>query len=683
MDIQAEIDNRGITDSPVSRMRNFVLLLLPIAFGMRIGAQVPPGRSTAAPRLPIMRPTVVELAQFRESDGPLPYEVALSPNGRLMVYYGCASWTADLCMMVWNTVTHEHHELVTGPVHTFTWGQKGDQIVFTTHPGPLRYRGTELSRRPSIWTMRVDSVSGQPIDAPHLVANVPVNHGAFFSPDEQLIAFPQWHGWYVSSVSVVPAAGGSPRILASGVEVHSVRWSADGSALFYRAHESAASPTATNYRIPLTGGTPLSVERARLGPLDVGDSLWLVRNPATMRPMAYMVMPPGVETAEWAGLEAWPGRNEMGGVRYVRPRGLRVVSLTNGSSRDLVDTTAEVVGAAEWFDRDRVAVVVRQNARTALLTERADGTDARTISLVHTRAVEQLLIAPDGRFAAFIGASGGFGTIELVDLASGRQRTLVTSADDFGSGSSPEGRGLGGLAWSQDSKRLLYIADAWTAAPAVHEITLAGSDTIVRPLPRFIYGPGPFSFPSPAGPRFVEFAGARNFQGGGAVTLVPIENALPRVVLAEPALGGPLSPDGRMLAVQIASPNGAGGIQLKLISVDGSSARGIPLPFTALPGVKWHPDGQHLLVLGRESEGAPVRLYSVPINGSSPSLVASLASTREESLSVSADGRFVAVTVSGTPVATFLKLQYDLSAIASSPATQTGAAVRSRPLERP
>jgi Tol biopolymer transport system component len=665
------------------KVRSYILLLFATAFGTAVNAQVRPARSTAAPHLPVLRPTVVELAQFRDSGGPLPYEVALSPNGRLMVYFGCTSWTVDICMMVWNTATHERHELVTGPVHTFAWGQKGDQIVFQTHQGPLRYRGSELSRSPAIWTMRLDSLSGEPTEAPHHVANVAVNHGVFFSPDEQTIAFAQWHGWYVSSVSLVPAAGGTPRVLASGVEVHSLRWSADGSALFYRAHESSTSPTATRYRISLTGGTPLSIEPERLAPLDVGDSLWLVREPAAMRPVAYMVMPAGVETAEWAGLDAWPGRDEMGGVRYVRPRGLRVVSLANRSVRDLVDTTAEVVGAAAWSAGDRVAVVVRRNGRTLLLTERADGTDARTFPLVHTRSVEQLQISPDGRYAAFIGASGGYGTIELVELASGRQRTLVTSADDFGSGNSPEGRGLGGLAWSQDSKKVLYIADVWTAAPAVHEVTLTGSETILRPLPRFIYGPAPLWFPSPSNPRFVEFAGARNLQGGGAVTLVPIEDALPRVLLTQPALGGPMSPDGRTLAVQIPPSNGQGGIQLKLISIDGSNARDLPLPFIALPGVTWHPDGQHLIVIGRASAGAPASVYSVPINGSSPSSVASLGSTREESLSVSADGRFVAVTVSGTPVATFLKLKYDRARRIPSAANQPGAAVGFRPRQLP
>ncbi|MDT5059331.1 MAG: hypothetical protein QOF66_7697 [Mycobacterium sp.] len=644
------------------------MLLLATTAGAVLHAQEHPARPTASPRLPVLRPTIVELAQFQDSSsGVLPYEVALSPNGQLIAHYGCANWSPTMCLRVWNTLTHEEVDLVTGPVHTYAWGRKGDVIVFQTHSGPLLYRGAELSRSPAIWMMRLDSATGRPLEPPHLVASVSVNHGVFLSPNEQWIAFAQWHGSYVSSLTVVPAAGGTPRILASGVEVHSVRWSADGSALYFRAHSNSASRTATLYRTPLTGGGPVPIAEMRPDPLNVGDGAWGVRDPATGRAVAYMAVPPAVETGEWEGLGAWPGRHELAGVRYVRPRGLRIVSLASGKVRDLVDTTAEVIGAPEWFADDRVAIIVRRDDRTALLTQYYDGRDARTYPLSHTGNVNSLQISPDSRYAAFIGAGGGFGTVEVVDLASGQQRTLVTSADDFGSGSAPEGRGLGGLAWGDDSKNVFYISDIWTATPAVHELTLAGSDRTLRPLPTFIYGSGPLSFPNPVGPRFVEFAGARNFQGGGAVSLVPIDGALPKVVLTQPALGGPLSPDRHTLAVQIASPNGQGGIQLKLISLDGSFERGLVLPFIALPGVKWHPDGQHLLVLGRPSAGGPVSVYSVPINGNPPSLVASIGSTREEALSVSADGRFMAVTVSGTPAATLLKLRYDVSGIFQSP----------------
>ena len=650
-------------------MRTFIILLLATITGTVLHAQADPAGPTAPPlRLPVLPATIVELANFHDSgSGVLPYEVALSPNGRLIAHYGCANWATNMCLRIWNTQTHEEVDLVTGPVHTYAWGRKGDVIVFQTHPGPLLYRGSEVSRSPAIWMIRLDSVTGRPLEPPRLVASVPVNHGVFLSPDEKWIAFAQWHGSYVSSLTVIPAAGGTPRILASGVEVHSVRWSADGSALYFRAHSNSASPTATLYRTPLTGGGAAPIEEVRPVPPNVGVGAWEVRDPATGRAVAYMAVPPALETGEWEGLAAWPGRHELAAVRYVRPRGLRVVSLANGKIRDLVDTTAEVIGAPEWFAGDHVAIIVRRDDQTALVTKLYDGSDVRTYSLSHTGNVNSLQISPDSRYAAFIGAAGGFGTVELVDLASGRQRTLVTSADDFGSGSAPEGRGLGGLAWGDDSKKVFYISDIWTATPAVHEVTLAGSDSTLRPLPTFIYGPGPLSFPNPVGPHFVEFAGARNFQGGGAVTLVPIDGALPRVVLTEPALGGPLSPDGHTLAVQIAPPNGQGGVELKLIALDGSNERSLLLPFIALPGVKWHPDGQHLLVLGRQSAGAPMNVYSVPINRSSPSLVASVGSTREEALTVSADGRFIAVTVSGTPVATLLKLRYDVSGIFQSP----------------
>lgn len=654
-------------------MKRSILLLVAVVLAAPLHAQ----GATPGARRPVLRPTsTTVLAEFRDSAGFLPAVPLLSPNGRLIAYrcgtsrYGTGLLSSGHDVCIWNMLTHEGHTLVTGSVHGLSWGPTGGTLVLTTDEGhlryPLRWQGEELTRDQGIWVVPIDAMTGAARERPHLVAGVAANRPPFLSPDEQMIAFVWPHGGYLMSLSVVSAAGGTPRILASGIEVSKVQWSADGSAVYYSAHVHSSSPTRTRFRVPLAGGVPVPIELEQPIPPAVADNVWEVRDPSTGRTVAHMESPSDVSVSDW--LTAWPGRRELAGVRYVRPRGLRVVSLTDGSIRNLVDTTAGVVGAAEWFPSDRVAVIVRHNERMALLIQRADGSDARTLSLAHTHSVQdpQLRISPDGRYAVFIGGAGGFGTIELIELASGRQRTLVTSPEDFADGSAPEGRGLGGLAWSADSKKVLYFSDIGTPVPAVHEVTLSGLDRTLRPLPAFIYGQGPCWFPNPVGPRFVEFAGARNFQGGGAVSLVPIDGALPRVLLTEPALGGPLSPDGQTLAVQIASPNGQGAIQLKLISLDGSNERGLLLPFIALPGVKWHPDGQHLLVLGRQSSGEQVSVYSVPINRDSPSVVASVGSTREEALSVSADGRFIAVTISGTPVATLLKLRYDVSGIFGS-----------------
>jgi len=615
-----------------------------------------PAQNRPVGSVPVLRPQVVVLGDAPADLGT--GSAALSPNGRLIAYgIGFDG------LSIWNTATHEAFVLVTGPVHVHHWGPSGDAIVFQTHAGPLSYQGTELSRDPSIWTIRVDSLSGKPIEAPHLAAKVPVNHGVPLSPDQRMIAFAQFHDSYVSSLSVVPVAGGTPRILASGVEVAGVRWNADGSAIYYSSHENSSSRTRTRYRVPLAGGVPVPLGEDRPTPLDIADNVWGVHNPATGKLSAYTAFPEDVAVSDWLGIAAWPGRRELAGVRTMRPRGLRVVNLSDRSVRDLIDTTAEIVDGPQWFADGRVAVIVRERGKLFLLTQNSDGGGARKLPLLHHKSASQLRISPDGRHAAFQSEGGGFGTIQVVDLASGRERTLVVSADDFGDGGGPEGMGLGPIAWSDDSKRILYIGDVWTAVPTVRERSLTGVEKTLRPLPHFIYGQASRSFPSEKQPEFVELA-SRNPSGGGTVKLVPIGAGPPRVVFGESSLGGPLSPDGRMLAIQLGATRGRGGIQVRLVAADGSSHRSLPIPFIGRPGIKWHPDGQHVLVSGSEQAEGPLSVYSVPINGDPPVAVAPVGSTRgDATLAVSPDGRFVAVTVPGTPRATFVKLVFDVSGV--------------------
>jgi Tol biopolymer transport system component len=617
-------------------------------------AQAPAQNS--AQRVPVLRPKVVEL-------GPAPADLggaaALSPNGRL-VAYGVGR---DGGLSIWNAVTREVIPLVTGPVHVHHWMPTGDGLYFQTHAGAFSYQGAELSREPSIWTIRVDSLSGKPLEAPHLVASVSVNHGLSLSPDHRLLSFAQYLGSYVSALTVVPVTGGTPRILASGVEVHGGgKWSADGSTIEFSAHENASSKTRTRYRVPVTGGIPVPIREEHPVPIDIADNAWSVANPATGGLAAYSAFPEDVDVGDWSGIGGWPGRRELAAVRTTRPRGVQVVNLADRSVRTLIDTTAEVVDGPEWFAQNRLAVIVRESGKLVLLTQQADGRGARRFPLLHHLEASQLHISPDGQQAAFHSRAGGFGMIQVLNLMSGRERTLVTSADDFGDGSGPEGMGLGPITWSGDSKRVIYIAGIWTETPTVRERSLLGVEKSLRPLPTFIYGNAFRSFPSSTDPEFVEYAGTR--VGPGTVTLVPIGAGAPRIVFAGQALGGPLSPDGHLLAIQIGTPNGPSGIQVRLVSPDGSNLRTLPLPFIARTGIRWHPDGQHLLMLGSEEAGAPPYVYSVAIDGGAPVAIAPVGSTRNPAtLAVSPDGRFIAVTVSGTPKATFVKLVYDVSSI--------------------
>jgi len=643
---------RRIISIAVWVLKPSILLATLIAFiGLFMQAN---GQGPSTGGVPVLRPQVVVLGDAPDFGGG----AALSPNGRLIAY----GVGRDPGLYIWNTVTQEHFALVTGPVHVHHWMPTGDAVLFQTHPGALSYQGAELSRESSIWTIRVDSISGKPVEAPHLVARVPVNHGLALSPDQRMIAFAQYHGTYVSSLCVVPVAGGTPRILASGVEVAHPRWGADGS-VYYTAHENSSSRTPTLYRVPLAGGVPVPIREVQLLPFDFADNVWGVFNPATGMLVAYTAFPEDVAVSDWWGITGWPGRRELAGVRSVQPRGLRVVALADRSTRDVIDMTAEVVDGPEWFADNQVAVIVRESGKLVLLTLRADGSGTRRFPLLHHKTASHLRISPDSRYAAFHTEGGDYGAIEIMDLASGREQTLVLSAYKFGDGSGPEGMGLGDTAWRNDSKGILYVADIWAVTPTVHERLLTGADKTLRPLPRYIYGDGaPPLFPSKKQPEFVEIVGRNPTYGVAAVFLVPIGDGPPRVVFAGPALGGPLSPDGRMLAIQIGPQNGGGGIQVRLATADGSSQRDLPIPFIARPWIQWHPDGQHLLVLGREKAGAPLSIYSVPINGDTPIVVTPVGSTRDDAvLRVSPDGRFVAVTVAGTPRATFVKLVYDVS----------------------
>jgi Tol biopolymer transport system component len=64
--------------------------------------------------------------------------------------------------------------------------------------------------------------------------------------------------------------------------------------------------------------------------------------------------------------------------------------------------------------------------------------------------------------------------------------------------------------------------------------------------------------------------------------------------------------------------------------------------------------------MGREEGRGPVSVYSVPVSGDKPSVIAQIGSSRQESvLTVSPDGRFIAFTVAKAPEATFLKLNFE------------------------
>ena len=605
--------------------------------------------------LPAVQPrmTVVGSIQDATPAGALlPNDAGISPNGKLLVY----STRGDLRLI--HASTGAARVIFEGNVHTFTWGPKGDALGMT-HDDPKT--GTR-----DIYVLRLNPGTGVPTGPAVKAARGGVNHGASLSPDESLIAFarPLWDGPRTSSIQraslvVAPASGGPARTIAAAQDLRISNWSPDGRSIYYKGFADAASKKRQIFRVPVAGGQPVL-----LG--DVTNDPWPNRfDPLTLRVTAVYAVPPGISVTDWSG------KDSLAGVRLTHPRGLRVIDMADGSTRDLIDRTAEV-GVPEWFPNgNRLAVIARRIDRLVLLTLNADATDERSYTLtvppyfagVGPNDSAHLQLSPDGKFAAFL--SAGLDTVELLDLATGAQRTLVKTQAD---GSAPEGVVIGQLLWSDDGRSIRYMCGIRTPARrAVREVTLGGVDKSVLALPGSLFDQTEWYdqtawFPANtvASPR--RDAGIVELFDPRRLAIIPLKGGEARTVYrGQIRNSGALSPDRRIMAIR--DVNGQPVKQVTLVSLDDGGTRVLTHPFIQIPGLAWHPDGQRLLIMGREAQDGPASIYSVPIDGSAPRAIAPVGSNRHESvIAVSPDGKLIAVTVGGTPTATFLRLDYKLTA---------------------
>ena len=81
----------------------------------------------ASSSLPVIRPKVTELGEFRDTtlNGSLmPQEAALSPRGTLIAY---TTWD-DL--RIWNASTHSDRVVSKGDSEGIAWSPNGDAIAF-------------------------------------------------------------------------------------------------------------------------------------------------------------------------------------------------------------------------------------------------------------------------------------------------------------------------------------------------------------------------------------------------------------------------------------------------------------------------------------------------------------------------------------------------------------------------
>jgi Tol biopolymer transport system component len=636
-------------------MKRRLVLVTGLAALALAGVAQQPG----APVVPLVRPTMTVLGTIRDtthSGERLPTGAMLSPNGNLIKFN-----TNHGGSRIWNVAARHDSVVLAGVEGTQTWGPKGDVIAFS--------RNDPAARDKYLWTIRVDPATGQALEPPRRVGMHPIRYAPRFSPDQRLIAYPRQSSTvrFAYELAVVPANGGPERVLATGIDLGSSGFIADGSAITYGVQPDSTQPGKLRFRVPVSGGAPTRLREVRLPPGAVGETVWDYRDPVSGETIAALAIPAGITVTDWSG------SNQIVGIREIRPRGLSVVNLADGKIQQLIDTTG-TVGVPEWFaDGERLATFVLRNNQISLSIVNVAGGLARNIALTRLptsvgidRNSAYLQVSPDGRYAVFRARAiddDDDQTIELVDLASGSQRTLIRISADA---KAPEGRGIGQLVWSADSKRVRYVYSIWEGeGRSVREVTLDGADKLVRALPRSAFPANTAWFPTSTGSSPMIDADVMELFGGPNVSLVPLSGGNARVVYANPVRGaGAISPDRQMMVLRSGAlfsrePTGP----LTVVSLGNLQARDITLRFIQASPVYWHPDGRRVLMLGHERPGSPPDLYSVPVNGDAPTVVARVPTHGDgASLAVSPNGRYVAVTVARPPSAEFVKLEFDVSA---------------------
>ncbi len=602
---------------------------------------------TSAANVPVIHAKISVLGEVRDTtiDGSqTPQESALSPSGKFVAF------NTDKDLRLWNTTTRTSSVLLTGWSESIVWSPAGDAIAFG-HDGD---QGSQ-----SIWTIRLDQTTGRIVGSPQRVSlSSATGNAPQFSPDGRLIAFGRLDAGRRTSLVVVPASGGAERAVASGYAIRRLRWSPDGTAINYLAHTDSTLRKATLYRVPLSGGAPRVVHEVDVGsglPAFSGDARMMeVEQPTTIeggaiafsgldaKPVARVVYPLDV----WLG--DWSGSTRRGGLRIARQRGLRAVNATDGTSRDLIDSTSEVLSAAWFADGRRVAAIALRDGAYALTTMNADGSGVRRfpLSALPQRGEDErsgalLRVSPDGHYATFLGINRS--SLELMDLSNGRQRTLVRAA------------GVLTPFWRPDSKSIRYIrVDAFPITNdnrSAREVTVGGEDKLVRVLPASQYPNVVWGIDENTITAF----------GAGTHTLISLDGKADQVTSRVPAQGaGALSPDRKTMALRLGAtraPKAAG--KITLVSLADMSRRDIELPFADIGVMYFAPDGRSIFIRGREGTDPRDTLYSVPHDGTAPRAIAKVESREQIGQFVmSPEGRSFLHSVSGVRGASFVAADF-------------------------
>lgn len=468
-----------------------------------------------------------------------------------------------------------------------------------------------------VWTMPMDSLTGRPAGLPHRIS-VRSGRGPVFSPDDRTVAYTVIppSDTVAPRIAAIPSSGGAETVLVrqSGW-AQQLRWSPDGRWIYYRARLLPGPGGVALVRVLAHGGEPEVLLQVRdfLGISSDGRFLAYIPGHAVAGPDRMVIgisTAEGVEVGRFTMPRAMVARNwASSGLKLLAQRNhptsaIHQVSVRGGAVRALTASVGEVYASAWSPDGRRIAVPARAGDRFHLtLVEAGGGVPRRIPSRAEPDGAAPVW-SPDGRFIAFFSATAMDRSLHVVEVPTGRE--IALSAVDS----------VEALAWRRDSRALLYLRTR-AGTQELRETVIGGDDALLRTLPG-------------------ELAGGRSNFVGDSLLVVGSRAGLFTVStrtsdhrkLYEPedhevggnwySFGGNVSRDGRWAAVPVASRTGDSPSRqaIRLIPLDGGTGRVVPVgPVSYVGPFFWHPDGQHLVVMGTVHHEQRIEAMLVPLNG--------------------------------------------------------------------
>ena len=484
-----------------------------------------------------------------------------------------------------------------------------------------------------VWSVDLDTVSGNPVSPPHRVSIMPAE-ALSISDDGRWIALvtseaPPPGTPRIRKLLVMPSDGGNERMLDSAGRIQTPHWTPDGKAIYYIRGRGKGPAL---MRVAASGGKPDSLAPAMAVVGVSADGRRVAYYPPTggERYPLRIADPHGREigsivVASTDFFMAWSRRDPtlLFGRREETATSFKLMSLDDGklSPYPLPDRLAS---------RPRFSPNGRQIATVSIVDDRgqlvvfdAAGKQRRVLRTVAEPDNGLMAWSPDGSRIAFLALDSSLTRHDLyvVDVATSRSMRLA----DFGQAARSNAVLF---RWRADGQSIDYI----TAAPphrgstSLERVTLDGTHSVIRSLPTVPHGPS-----TDGGYRLLNdslIAIARDFpkeaRDSSYLELLNLRTGATALSIAKGAywqMGtnfNILSPDGNWIAIGSA---GMKDNQLRpqwgIVSIDGKTTRllGETMPCDAWP-YQWLPGSRSLIAFGVQScDQYQPELYVVPIDG--------------------------------------------------------------------